>query len=131
MITIGNDKLRKTQALQYFEDVSSNFKEVMSAYIQGAVYQYIKDNWEKDEIKFAARDLFGGVNWNWANTPLDELYKYHLSNGKTKSEAYETAAKDVGWLMKDVLKKDKNITVDNSEEGYYTRIYKVIDKKNI
>ena len=41
------------------------------SFIKGAVYQFIADQTEKTngEIRFCIRDLLGGTNADWENTP--------------------------------------------------------------
>ncbi|MCI0693423.1 hypothetical protein L0337_15635 [candidate division KSB1 bacterium] len=49
----------------------------------------------------------GGENFEWKGTPLYVLYQKHIANGKNHESAVEFAAKDLGWLVKAVLKEDK------------------------
>ncbi|HWU53490.1 MAG TPA: hypothetical protein VN153_11835 [Tahibacter sp.] len=68
-------------------------------FLQGAVYCWCKnrpDEW------FALRDLAGGENTDWHGTPLQPLYTKHLPS----PDAYGSAAKDAGWLLKSVIKND-------------------------
>ncbi len=45
-------------------------------FLQGAVYTWCKNR--KDEW-FALRDLMGGDNYDWSDTPLQVLYDKHIS----------------------------------------------------
>jgi len=78
-------------------------KTLIKAYIQGAVYCWAKN---RDEA-FAARDLFGGDNFEWDGTPLYTLYLKHRNGGKNHEAAINAAGIDVGWLLKSVLHEDK------------------------
>ncbi len=73
-------------------------------FLQGAVYCWIKNR--KDEV-FAARDLMGGENFEWAGTPLYCLYEKHINKGKDVESAIDEAGKDLGWILKSVLDEDK------------------------
>jgi len=84
--------------------ISEEQKRLIKAYLQGAVYSWIKNRMGE---QFAARDLVGGENYEWGGTPLYPLFQKHIDSGKGTDEAVEAAGKDVGWLMKAVLSEDK------------------------
>ena len=87
--------------------------ELCTAYLQGAVYCWVKN---RAPEWFAVRDLVGGENADWRRTPLQAIYERHLANGRTEPEAFEAAAKDVGWIMKRILSEDaREFELDNSE----------------
>ena len=79
-------------------------EQSMRSYVQGAVYSWIRD---RSGEQFAARDLFGGLNWEWQGTPLYGLFQKHVRLGKSTYEAMTGAAQDLGWLLKSVLTDDK------------------------
>ena len=79
-------------------------KNLIKAFLQGAVYCWIKNR--KGE-EFAARDLVGGENADWRGTPLQVLYVKHIKQAKDHEAAMESAARDLGWLLKSVLAEDK------------------------
>ena len=97
------------------------------SFIKGAVYQFIADQTEKTngEIRFCIRDLLGGTNACWQNTPLQYLYDYHIREGKTKEDAYVQTARDAGWLLKEVLCKDLRYTYEASNDTWSARSYTV------
>lgn len=99
--------------------ISREDKQAIKRFIQGAVYCYCKNCTGQS---FAARDLFGGVNYNWGGTPLISLYDWHKYN--SSSNPVEMAGKDIGWLLLDVIIEDKRIF--EIIEGY-THQYKWID----
>lgn len=75
-----------------------------------------KDAW------FAARDLVGGENHDWHDTPLDDLFCYYQGGDPSKDGyAFSEAGKAVGRLLKGILVEDKRIF--ESREGY-TREYR-------
>ena len=84
--------------------ISDNQKKLIKAYLQGAVYSWVKNCSGK---QFAARDLVGGENFDWNGTPLIALYEKHIKLGKTNEAAIEDAGKDLGWLLKTVISEDK------------------------
>ena len=49
----------------------------------------------------------GGENFSWDGTPLQVLYDKHVAGGKAQHSAIESAAQDLGWLVKSVLAADK------------------------
>ncbi len=84
--------------------ISDIEKDLIKAYMQGAVYSWVKNR--KDEW-FAVRDLVGGENFDWNGTPLQVLYDKHIDAGKDEESAIKSAARDLGWLVKTVLHEDR------------------------
>ncbi|HOG18154.1 MAG TPA: hypothetical protein PLB96_12505 [Syntrophales bacterium] len=84
--------------------IAEGQKVLIKAFLQGAVYSWVKNRMGE---QFAARDLVGGENFEWAGTPLYALYEKHIDAGKANEEAIEAAGKDVGWLLKAVISEDK------------------------
>ena len=117
---LNDDALRTPQSVQEMEN--RGFKSAAVLFLKGAVYQFIADNPNRD---FCVRDLLGGQNRNWKCTPLQYLYDFHIRNKKTEKEAYDQAAKDAGWLLKEVLHDDQRYHFDNSQETYFARVYSV------
>lgn len=78
-------------------------RALIAAYLQGAVYSWVKS---RPHEEFAARDLVGGINADWNGTPLQALYDFHAAKVASSTVAEEAAAKDLGWLLKDVLDRD-------------------------
>ena len=93
----ANQTVRRISAKIPIVDV-----KLAKAYIQGAVHSHCNNNPDKP---LSVRILFGGNNRNWADTPLQTIYDYH--NAMQAKNPVEQAAKDVGWLFKQVLKEDK------------------------
>lgn len=114
MITSTHPK-RKTDA-KLSEPEFQRIKD----YIQGAVYCYCKNCTNR----FAARDLFGGENRDWNGTPLQLLYDWHQKNGS--KDPFDRAAKDLGWLLLDVLDSDTQREFDITEG--YTHEYTFVSK---
>ena len=84
--------------------ISQEQEQLLRAYLQGAVYSWVKN---RPGEWFAARDLVGGENFEWEDTPLYPLFEKHLATGKSVDEAIEAAGKDCGWLLKSVLANDR------------------------
>lgn len=84
--------------------ISDTEKSLIKAFMQGAVYCWAKNCLEKP---FAVRDLMGGVNFEWEGTPLYVLYLKYINSGRDDKEAINSAARDLGWLTKTILSKDK------------------------
>ena len=53
------------------------------SFLQGSVYCWCKNR--KDE-PFTARDLLGGDNYYWQDTPMEVLYRYYLDGDNANSE---------------------------------------------
>ena len=87
-------------------EISDLEKQLIKAFMQGAVYSWVKNR--KGE-PFAIRNLVGGENTDWSNTPLNVLWEKHIKLGKEGDDASEAAAKDLGWLTKSMLSEDKRV----------------------
>lgn len=90
-------------------------------FLQGAIYAWCKNH---SNEWFALRDLMGGVNFYWGDTPLQALYDKHISQGKNHDEAVAAAGRDGGWLLKKVITSDGR-RFDTKEEAM-TRQYRWI-----
>lgn len=97
--------------------------ELAKKYLQGAVHSFCKNNpgeW------FSLRDLVGGENKDWGGTPLQPIYDYYISNGKTVEKAKKQAAVDAGWLLKTVLVGEGNRLFEQ-KQGPRSKLYRKID----
>lgn len=77
-------------------------KDLAKTYIKDAVNKHCE---KSPQNPFSVRILFGGDNRDWNGTPLQCIYNYYKYKLKL-SNAKERAAKDVGWLFKEVLCND-------------------------
>ena len=84
--------------------LSTDETNLAKKYLQGAVHSFCKNN---PGVAFSLRDLVGGENKDWRETPLQPIYNYHISLGKTEKKAKIQAAIDAGWLLKAVLEEEK------------------------
>lgn len=92
-----------------------NQEELASAkvYILGAVHGYTASD---EESCFSVRNLFGGKNKDWGDTPLQAIYNFYRNTEKLgHEEAAKRAAQDVGKLLKQVLNEDKYDYIEQSE----------------
>ena len=105
--------LTPTSELRDVYGIDDFQKQQILAFMQGAVYCWVKNH--KDE-PFVVRDLMGGENFDWDGTPLYALYQKHIDAGKDNNSAIESAAKDLGWLVKTMLSDDKR-TYEASKAG--------------
>jgi hypothetical protein len=99
--------------------ISDIEKVAIRNFMQGAVYCWIKNR--KNEW-FAVRDLMGGENFDWNGTPLQVLYEKHIDSGKDEAAAIESAAKDLGWLVKTMLAEDKRTF--EADKGGLVSVYR-------
>ena len=88
-------------------------KSAIYSFLQGAVYCWCNNNPNK---WFSMRDFMGGNNSDWKGTPLEALYNKHKDSGKTIDQAIEAAGKDSGWLLKNVIDRDKRHFETKTEE---------------
>lgn len=97
--------------------------ELAKRYLQGAVHSFCKNN---PGVAFSLRDLVGGENKDWRETPLQPIYDYHISLGKTKEKAKRQAAIDAGWLLKAVLAEEESRCFEQLQ-GPRSKLYRKID----
>ena len=96
----------------------------MKNFLQGSVYCWCKNR--KDE-PFAARDLLGGDNYYWQDTPMMALYEYYRAGDDVNHDyAFEEAAKAAGRLLYELLYYDKREFETWVE---YTRMYRWTGKE--
>lgn len=93
--------------------------EIIKIYIQGVIHGFCQNNYD---TWFSVRKLFGADNSDWSDTPLQKIYDYYRL--KQNENAKENAAKDVGYLLKQVLMEDCKYTFD-MKKGYRTNEYHV------
>lgn len=99
--------------------------DLAKGYLQGAVHSFCKNNPGK---WFSLRDLVGGENKDWGETPLQAIYDYyHITAGKTKEKAKRQAAIDAGWLLKAVLAEEENRLFEQLQ-GLRAKMYRKIDQ---
>ncbi len=99
-------------------------KESIMSFLQGSVYCWCKNR--KDE-PFAARDLLGGDNYYWQDTPMMALYEYYRAGDDVNHDyAFEEAAKAAGRLLYELLYYDKREFETWVE---YTRMYRWTGKE--
>lgn len=103
--------------------LSSEELVLAKKYLQGAVHSFCKNN--SGEV-FSLRDLVGGENKDWGGTPLQAIYDYHISLGKTNEKAKKQAAVDAGWLLKAVLAEEQNRYFEQLQ-GPRSKLYRKID----
>lgn len=96
MIVSGNNELREVLGISADEE-----RDIIN-FLQGAVYCWCKNR--KNEW-FSLRDLMGGDNYYWDDTPMIKLWEKH--NNLKKADPVDEAGKDGGWLLKKVVQKDK------------------------
>ncbi|MGA1939213.1 hypothetical protein [Arcobacter sp. YIC-310] len=97
------------------KNITNLDKQRIEDFLQGAVYCWCKNNKDK---WFALRDLMGGENFDWRGTPLFNIYK----KNEDKDNAISLTGKDMGWLLKKVIKNDQRYFDTKKEE--MTRKYK-------
>jgi hypothetical protein len=111
MISVGDSTIKEVSGIPEAE------KQAISHFLQGAVYCWCKN--KKGEW-FSMRDLMGGDNRDWKDTPLIALYNKHIENGKTGDEAFDFAGKESGWMLKKVLHADtRNFESKNEDTKNY------------
>ena len=107
-----NVRIMRISAVLSDEEVN-----LAKAYILGAVHSRCTAG---GDPRISIRRLFGGDNANWKGTPLQAIYNYYVSvKGYAHEKAADSAAQDVGKLLKTVLYEDKTRTfrLDQSDSG--------------
>lgn len=84
--------------------ISPEEKQRIIDFLQGAVYSWCKN---RPNEWFSIRDLMGGDNFYWEDTPLEALFIKHTNQGKNGEDATKDAGKDAGWLLKYTLNEDR------------------------
>lgn len=116
MSLINDSDLPQPRAVNGITDEQ---RHAILSFLQGSVYCWCKNR--KGE-PFAARDLLGGDNYYWQDTPMEVLYSYYLDGDDANSEyAIEEAGKAAGRLLYQLLYDDKR-EFDTWVE--YTRMYR-------
>lgn len=114
MLTNGNIKIKEITYLSEAE------LDKICSYLQGAIYTWCVI---KGSEEFAAKDLVGGVNFEWEDTPLYALYKHYEYIGESSEIAIEKAGQDLGCLLKKTIHNDaRNFSQDKSDG--YRQFYK-------
>lgn len=118
MISKGNKAIRNVNGISDKQELR------IIDFLQGSVYCWCKN--KKGEW-FALRDLMGGDNYFWSDTPLFVLYEKHKIGNTKEKTAVEKAAKDAGWILKKMIAIDKR-EFESKEEGL-TRKYRWTGKE--
>ena len=93
--------------------VSNSDKQRIFDYLQGSVHCWCKN---KPEEPFSLRDLVGGANFSWEDTPLQVLYEKHKTKGHSHKMAIKVAGQNAGRILSNVIEKDRrNI---ETQEGF-------------
>ncbi len=100
-------------------NINDRDKERIIDFLKGAVYCWCKN--QKNEW-FALRDLMGGDNFHWQETPLIKLYDKHANS----NDSVNLAGKDAGWILKKVIIEDSRRTFETKKESM-TRKYRLIN----
>ena len=105
--------------------ISKDDKEKAIEYIKKSVRDYCENNPNKT---ISVRILFGGINRDWGETPLQKIFNYYrYVLGWDYEKAAKASAIDVGKLFKHVLVESKNIyKFDGKDSGNrYTLKFKL------
>lgn len=94
--------------------VSDTDVQRMCDFLYGAVRAHCKDF---EDAQFAARDLLGGANYFWGETPMQVLFDKYIGEGCTDEEAIKRAGQSAGKLLKRVLIDDRNRTYVIGDAG--------------
>lgn len=108
----GNDSPRPFGFLP-----NDHTRDLIDVYLQGGVYALLINATSNE---FATRDIVGGENRDWEGTPLQSIYDGLVKEySPDKKKAYDRAAIEVGYLLKEVLLKDRRdfSHVDSSDRA--------------
>ena len=93
-------------------------------FLQGAVYCWCNTH---PKEYFHAKDLLGGLNTNWEDTPAQIIYSKYRAAGEDHKSAHELSGRAAGMILKSVLNKDKR---EFEIKRGYTLSYKWTGKTN-
>ena len=115
MLFVNSNNLPVPRAVHGISEVQ---KQCIMHFLQGSVYCWCKNCKGKT---FAARDLLGGDNYYWQDTPMMALCEYYRNGNDANNEyAIEEAGKAAGRLLYQMLYNDKREFQTWVE---YTRMY--------
>lgn len=99
----GSQRIYKITAKLSIEEITN-----IEYYVKGAVYSYCNNKLSDatNSDWFATYNLFGEKNYYWQD-PIYKIYDWHIKQGCTNKQAFDKAGKDIGWILKSVLKQDK------------------------
>lgn len=116
MSLISIEKIPKSRAVH---GISMEERHDILNFLQGSVYCWCKN---RKAEPFAARDLLGGDNYFWQDTPLIALYEYYRAGNNDNNEyAVVEAGKAAGRLLYQLLYDDKR---EFETWSGYTRMYR-------
>lgn len=116
MLLNSDTKIYKPSAKLIAADI-----EIIKVYMLGAVNGVCNTH---PEEPFSVRILFGGANSNWGGTPMQKLYEYYKSIGKSHEDAHGLASRDAGCLLARVLDDDsRDFKVVGKDTG---KLYKLV-----
>ena len=78
-------------------------EKMIRAHLQGAVRAWCKT---RPGEWFSARELLGGVNYDWRGTAIQVLPTKYQEKGKSVKDSISLAGKAVGTILKRVLDDD-------------------------
>ena len=115
MSFVNSNNLPLPRAVHGISEVQ---KQCIVHFLQGSVYCWCKNCKGKP---CAARDLLGGDNYYWQDTPMMALFEYYRNGNDANNEyAIEEAGKAAGRLLYQMLYNDKREFQTWVE---YTRMY--------
>lgn len=122
MSLISTDNLPTPRAVH---GITAQQRSDIMHFLQGSVYCWCKNR--KGE-SFAARDLLGGDNYYWQDTPMITLYEYYRDGNDDNNEyAVKEAGKAAGRLLYQLLYDDKR---EFETWSGYTRMYRWTEEDN-
>ncbi|HEX8245456.1 MAG TPA: hypothetical protein VF541_18235 [Longimicrobium sp.] len=111
----------KTARIRRVANLSAADEKAILDFLQGAVRVRWKDH---PNDWFGLRDLMGGENGDWRDTPMQRLFDRHYSVGVSETEAKRKAGIEGGHLLKRVLHEDRRRY--DSARHYRTAVYKPV-----
>lgn len=62
---------------------------------------------QSETIEFTLRDVLGGFNRDWNDTPLQKIYNVYFEQTNDRDITYQRAAREAGVFLKRALDKDE------------------------
>lgn len=125
---LNDENGKPVKSANQIDSISQPEQEKIEKFLQGCVYAWC--NTKKEEA-FCAANFVGGTNKDWKGTPPHTLFNSRLeqyrreypqeSEKQINARAFDQAGKDLGWILKNVLIKDKRTF--NTQKEFHSAYY--------
>ena len=125
---LNDENGQPVKSANQINSISETEMKKIQDYLQGCVYTWCN---KKGKEAFCAADFVGGTNKKWKGTPPHTLFSSRFeqyrreypqeSEEQINRRATDQAGKDLGWILKNVLIKDKRTF--NTQKEFHSAYY--------